>query len=87
MCIRDRSEFDNIEDATKSLVAMGQAYKDLDKMTIVDKLNEVGNNYAISTDELATALQKSAATLSLMGNTKMCIRDRINCGIIEIRRH
>ena len=62
------SEFDNIEDATKSLVAMGQAYKDLDKMTIVDKLNEVGNNYAISTDELATALQKSAATLSLMGN-------------------
>lgn len=63
------SEFDNIEDATKSLVAMGQAYKNLDKMTIVDKLNEVGNNYAISTDELATALQKSAATLSLMGNT------------------
>ena len=36
------SEFDNIEDATKSLVAMGQAYKDLDKLTIVDKLNEVG---------------------------------------------
>nr|DAZ34912.1 MAG TPA: minor tail protein [Caudoviricetes sp.] len=63
------SEFNNIEDATKSLVAMGQAYKDLDKMTIVDKLNEVGNNYAISTDELATALQKSSATLSLMGNT------------------
>lgn len=63
------SEFDNIEDATKSLVSMGQAYKDLDEMTIVDKLNEVGNNYAISTDELATALQKSAATLSLMGNT------------------
>jgi TP901 family phage tail tape measure protein len=63
------SEFDNIEDATKSIVAMGQAYKDLDKMIIVDKLNEVGNNYAISTDELATALQKSAATLSLMGNT------------------
>lgn len=39
------SEFDNIEDATKSLVSMGQAYKDLDKMTIVDKLNEVGKNY------------------------------------------
>lgn len=63
------SEFDNIEDATKSLVAMGQAYKDLDKLTIVDKLNEVGNNYSISTDELASALQRSAATLSLMGNT------------------
>ena len=63
------SEFDNIEDATKSLVSMGQAYKDLDKMSIVDKLNEVGNNYSISTDELAGALQRSAATLSLMGNT------------------
>lgn len=36
------SEFSNIEDATKSLVAMGQAYKNLDKLTIVDKLNEVG---------------------------------------------
>lgn len=36
------SEFNNIEDATKSLVSMGQAYKDLDKLTIVDKLNEVG---------------------------------------------
>ena len=63
------SEFDNIEDATKSLVAMGQAYKDLDKMSIVDRLNEIGNNYSISTDELASGLQKSAATLSLMGNT------------------
>lgn len=63
------SEFTNIEDATKSLVSMGQAYKDLDKMTIVDKLNEIGNNYSISTDELATSLQRSAATLSLMGNT------------------
>lgn len=63
------SEFDNIEDATSALISMQQAYKDLDKITIVDKLNEVGNNYAISTDELASALQRSAATLSLMGNT------------------
>lgn len=63
------SEFDSISDATDSLVAMSQAYKDLDKLTIVDKLNEVGNNYSISTDELAKGLQKSAATLSLMGNT------------------
>ena len=63
------SEFDNIEDATSALISMQQAYKDLDKITIVDKLNEIGNNYAISTDELASALQRSAATLSLMGNT------------------
>ncbi len=63
------SEFDNIDDATSSLVSMGQAYKDLDKIEIIDKLNEVGNNYSISTDELAVAMQKSAATLSLMGNS------------------
>lgn len=36
------SEFDNIEDATSALISMQQAYKDLDKITIVDKLNEVG---------------------------------------------
>lgn len=33
------------------------------------KVTVFKNNYAISTDELATALQKSSATLSLMGNT------------------
>lgn len=63
------SEFQNVSDATDALVSMSQAYKDLDKLTIVDKLNEVGNNYAISTDELARGLQKSSATLSLLGNT------------------
>ena len=36
------SEFENISDATDSLAAMGQAYKDLEKIEIVDKLNEVG---------------------------------------------
>ena len=33
------------------------------------KVTVFKNNYAISTDEFATALQKSSATLSLMGNT------------------
>lgn len=33
------------------------------------KVTVFKNNYAISTDELATALQKSSATLSLMGNS------------------
>lgn len=36
------SEFENIDYATESLVAMSQAYQDLDKMDIVDKLNNVG---------------------------------------------
>lgn len=62
------SEFEAIDDATDSLIAMSSAYKELDKMTIVDKLNTVGNNYAISTDGLATALQKSASALKTASN-------------------
>lgn len=62
------SEFDSIDAATESLVAMSQAYKDLEKMDIVDIMNNIGNNYSISTDELATALQKSASALTTAGN-------------------
>ena len=36
------SEFDNIDSATESLVAMSQAYKDLEKIDIIDKLNNIG---------------------------------------------
>ena len=62
------SEFDNIDEATDSLVAMSQAYKDLDKMEIIDVLDEVGNKYSISTDQLSTALKDSAAVLKTQGN-------------------
>lgn len=62
------SEFEDISSATDSLVAMSQAYKELDKMEIIDKLNNVGNNFSISTDELAESLQRSAATLKVAGN-------------------
>ena len=62
------SEFQSIDEATKSLIAMSAAYNDLSKMNIIDKLNEVGNNYAISTSEAATALQSSASALKTAGN-------------------
>ena len=62
------SEFSSIDEATESLIAMSSAYKDLDKMDIDDKLNNVGNNFSISTDGLATALQKSASALTTAGN-------------------
>lgn len=62
------SEFDNINDATDSLVSMSQAYKDLDKMDIIDVLNNIGNNYSISTDGLATALKNSASALVTANN-------------------
>ena len=62
------SEFESIDAATESLVAMSAAYKDLDKIDIVSKLNIVGNNYSIATDGLATALQDSASALLTAGN-------------------
>ena len=62
------SEFDNIDEATESLVSMSQAYKDLDKMDIIDVLNNIGNNYSISTDGLATALKDSASALVTANN-------------------
>lgn len=62
------SEFESIDEATDSLVAMSQAYKDLGKMDIVDIMNNVGNNFSISTDGLASALQKSASALTTAGN-------------------
>lgn len=62
------SEFQSVDEATQSLVAMSQAYKDLSKGEIIDVLNNVGNNFSISTSELSTALQSSAATLMTQGN-------------------
>lgn len=62
------SEFEGIDEATDSLVSMSQAYKDLNKMDIIDVLNNIGNNYSISTDGLATALKDSASALVTANN-------------------
>ena len=62
------SEFEGIDEATESLVSMSQAYKNLDKMDIIDVLNNIGNNYSISTDGLATALKDSASALVTANN-------------------
>ncbi|SDW46920.1 Phage-related minor tail protein [Lachnospiraceae bacterium KHCPX20] len=66
------SEFSSIDEATQSLVAMSSAYEDvsknIDKMDIVDKLNQVGNDFSISTDGIATALQDSASSLKTAGD-------------------
>lgn len=62
------SEFEGIDEATESLVSMSQAYKDLDKMDIINVLNNIGNNYSISTDGLATALKYSASALVTANN-------------------
>lgn len=57
------SEFNNVSEATQALVSATQAYKDIDPESMVNKLNLVGNNFAVSTSELAQGLQNAAAVL------------------------
>lgn len=62
------SEFQSIDEATTSLVSMSSAYSNMDKMDIIDKLNNIGNHFSISTDGIATALQNSASALTTANN-------------------
>lgn len=57
--------------ATKDLVSSMKAFKiDADAaMDIVDKLNEVGNNYAVSSTELGEILEKSSSALAISGDS------------------
>lgn len=69
------SEFEDIESATESMVAMIQAFKsegtDVVELStqLIDKLNNIGNNYSISTSELAESLQRSSGTLIAANNS------------------
>lgn len=65
---------DGIEDisqASESIIATMQAFgiSASDAMSIVDKFNEVGNNYAISSEGVGEALLRSAAAMSAANNT------------------
>lgn len=64
------SEFTSADDASEALISTMQAYGYAaeDSMHVVDVLNEVGNNFAVSSDGLATALQTSASALMSAGN-------------------
>lgn len=62
------SEFDDVSAATDSLISMTQAYQELTSKEIIDRLNYAGNNFSISTSDLAQSLQKSAGTLKVAGN-------------------
>lgn len=61
----------NAQEATESLIGTMNAFNITaeDSIRIVDSLNEVDNNYAISTKQLATGLQKSASTSKTFGVT------------------
>lgn len=64
------SEFESADEASEALISTIQAYGYAaeDSMHVVDVLNEIGNNFAISSDGLATALQDSASSLMAAGN-------------------
>ncbi len=65
------SEFKSADEASEALISTMQAYGYAaeDSMHVVDVLNEIGNNFAISSDGLATALQDSASSLMAAGNS------------------
>ena len=70
-------EIEGVEDATQSLVSTLAAFKsemgnmsDTDfAMGIVDKMNEVSNNFAISSGGIGEALQRSASSMAAANNT------------------
>lgn len=61
----------NIEQATKSIVSTMTAYKKSaeEAIDIVDIFNNVGNKFAIDSKGIGDALQRSASSLSVAGNT------------------
>jgi TP901 family phage tail tape measure protein len=64
------SEFDDATKASEALISTMQAFQYTadESQHVVDILNEVGNNYAVSSDGIATALQDSASALMEGGN-------------------
>lgn len=63
---------DNISDASDSIISTMMAFDDLegrDPMRIVDAFNELGNNFAISSEGLGEALTRSASGLAAANNT------------------
>lgn len=65
------SEFTDISTATDSLISSIQAFKYTaeESMDVVDIMNTIGNNYAISTADLATSLTKSSGSLVAANGT------------------
>ena len=65
------SEFSDATSASEALISTMQAFQYTadESLHVVDVLNEVGNNYAVSSDGIATALQDSASALMEAGNS------------------
>lgn len=65
------SEFQSIDEATNALTSTMQAfgYTADQSMSVVDVMNQIGNNFAVSSDGIATALQDSASALMTANNS------------------
>lgn len=68
--LKNVSEFESVDDASTAMVSMMKAFdiEAQNSMDLVDKMNLIGNNYAISTDGIATALTNSGSALVAAGN-------------------
>ena len=70
-------EIEGVEQATESLISTMAAFKDSAgdmsnsdfAMSIVDKFNEIGNNFSISSGGIGEALERSASSLDAANNT------------------
>ena len=61
---------ENISDASASIISTVKAFglEAKDAMSVVDKFNEVSNNFAISSEGIGIAVQKSGAAMKAAGN-------------------
>ena len=64
-------EIDSVDTATKSLISTMTAFgvEASNSMTIVDKFNIIGNNFAISSGGIGEALERSASSMAAANNT------------------
>lgn len=64
-------EVDGVEAATSSIISTMKAFniEAEDAMLIVDKFNEVGNNFAISSGGIGEAMARSASAMAAANNT------------------
>lgn len=64
-------EVDSIDAASSSVISTMAAFKveAADAISIVDKFNEVGNNFAISSGGIGDALTRSASSMAAANNT------------------
>ena len=64
-------DLSSIDDATNSMISTmkGFGIEAENASTILDKFNEVGNNFAISSGDIGEALQRSASSMAAANNT------------------